>query len=50
MKTKLDSRKFFESLVFYYKTMQYVINCIINDLQMIKAYTSVTIFRNRFTT
>ena len=32
-KTKQDSRNYFESLVFYSKTMQYVININVNDLQ-----------------
>ena len=30
MKTKQDSRNYFESLVFYSKTIQYVINISIN--------------------
>ena len=50
MNTKQDSRMHFESIVFYSKTIQYVINFIIKNLQMIKAYSSVSIFRNRFTT
>lgn len=33
IKTKQDSRKSFESLVFYSKTMKYVININVIDLQ-----------------
>ena len=33
MKTKQDSRNYFESLVFYSKTMKYVININVIDLQ-----------------
>ena len=32
-KTKQDSRNYFESLVFYSKTMKYVININVIDLQ-----------------
>lgn len=32
-KTKQDSRNYFESLVFYSKTMQYVINIGVHDIQ-----------------
>lgn len=33
VKTKQDSRNYFESLVFYSKTMQYVINISVHDIQ-----------------
>ena len=33
METKQDSRNYFESLVFYSKTMKYVININLIDLQ-----------------
>ena len=33
VKTKQDSRNYFESLVFYSKTMKYVINISVHDIQ-----------------
>jgi len=42
VKDKQDSRNYFESLISYSKTMQYVINFIVNELQISKAYSSLS--------